>query len=344
MRLALIAPPTQAVLPAALGGLDQVRWLAEGLAGAGQQITLIGAGLGGLPAGRCTVVDTDPTAGRRAEPGLVNRRHAHEAGKALEGLDVQAVSHHTRGGYRPASARGLPAAQTVYAPVASLWLPEGAALPAQVRLVAVSLHQQRQAAGLPWCDVIAPAIPVVEHPLSTDHAGPCVYLGPLLPGHGARLALDAAYAAGRPVTLAGTVPGRDAERELGPRLGRRGRLLPTVGLRQRWALLDQACCLVAPLLDDEPASLEIVEALAVGTPVVGLSEAVAAELVRHGESGLLVRDHRDLAVAVGEVLRSALEARVVRQQAARFDVGVMVGGYAALFARLLARRLAGRGC
>ncbi len=166
-----------------------------------------------------------------------------------------------------------------------------------------------------------------------------MYLGPLLPGRSARLALDAAHQAGRPVTLAGTAPGRDAdayaERELGPRLGPGDRLLPEVGLRQRWALLAGACCLVAPLLDDEPASLEIVQAQAAGTPVVGLDDTVAAELVRSGVSGLLVTGLRDLGAAVREVGRLDPDPKAVREQAARFDVAVMVRAYEALFARLL---------
>ncbi len=65
LRLALIAPPTTSVPPASLGGLDQVRWLAEGLAERGHHITLIGAGLGGLITGPYVAIDTDPTGGQR---------------------------------------------------------------------------------------------------------------------------------------------------------------------------------------------------------------------------------------------------------------------------------------
>src|SRR6266536_2960636 len=172
MRLALIAPPTQTVPPAALGGRDQVRRLAAGLADAGHHVTLIGAGLGGLGAGRCAVVDTDPTAGQHAQDGLIDHFHAVQAGKIVDVLDVQAISDHTRGGYLPASARRLPTAQTVYAPPPPRWSPPGPRLPAHVGLVAVSLHQQRHAPGLPWWDVIYPAIPLAEHRCQ-----------PTMPGH-----------------------------------------------------------------------------------------------------------------------------------------------------------------
>ncbi len=80
--MALLAPPTATVPPASLGGLDQVRWLAEGLAEQGHQVTLIGADLGGLASGGYVVVDTDPTGGERASAELIERLHAEQAGKA----------------------------------------------------------------------------------------------------------------------------------------------------------------------------------------------------------------------------------------------------------------------
>jgi hypothetical protein len=49
LKVAAVAPPTASVPPASLGGLDQVRRLAEGLAERDHQVTLIGAGLAGWP-------------------------------------------------------------------------------------------------------------------------------------------------------------------------------------------------------------------------------------------------------------------------------------------------------
>src|SRR6266498_566086 len=99
LRVALIARPTAAVPPCSLGGLDHVRRLAEGLAERGHQVTLIGAGLGGLVGAGYSVIDTDPVGGQRASAEIVERLHAERAGKVLEllgGVDV--VSDHTRQG------------------------------------------------------------------------------------------------------------------------------------------------------------------------------------------------------------------------------------------------------
>jgi hypothetical protein len=342
LQVALIAPPTATVPPSSLGGLDQVRWLAQGLAERGHHVTLIGAGLGGLVGGGYAVVDTDPTGGELAAPELVDRVHAERAGKALEQLDrVDLVSDHTRAGWLPATGDPPPAtAHTIYRPVARRpWAPP-VALPAHLGYVAVSHHQVRHGLGLPWVDAIHPAIPVGEHPLSVEHAGPCVYLGPLYAEHGAGAALQAAHQAGRPIVLAGTTPDDEAaafaEAELQPRLAAGDQLVERVRLSERWELLASACCLLAPLRQDTPFSLEIVAAMVFGTPVVTMAGTVGAELVTHGVSGLVLTDPDLLAGAIARAGR--LDPRTVRGQAAgRFDVPLMVDAYQALFARLLGR-------
>ena len=350
IRLALIAPPTSTVPPSSLGGLNMVRWLAEGLADRGHQLALIGAHLGGLVSQSYTVVDTHPTGGHHATPELVDRLHAEQAGKALEELaNANVVSDHTESGYLPASSRRVLTAQTIYQPAAPWALQPGAAWPAppptacvaeHVGMVAVSEHQQRTALGRPWLDVIHPGIPVAEHPLSTEHDGPCVYLGPLQVGHGARAALDAAHAAERPVVLAGTEPGGQvrayAEVELRPYLGGEDQLLEQVSLSERWELLTGASCLLGLVRYDTPYSLEIVEAMAYGTPVVTMAGTVGAELVTHGTSGLVLMDRALLPEAIGKASR--LDPKEIRERANRFDVAVTVECYEALFRRLLGSR------
>jgi glycosyltransferase involved in cell wall biosynthesis len=341
--LALIAPPAATVPPAGLGGLEQVRLLAEGLARAGHHVTLIGADLDGLPLGRYEVADTDPTAGQRTRPELVDRMHAEQAGRLLEQLQVEVVSDHTRSGYLPASGHRQVMTQTLYQPIAPSWLPPRARSPLETLTggyVAVSTYQHQSGLGLPWLEVIHPGIPFEQYPLSRKHDGPCLYLGPLQVGHGARVALEAAHQAGRQIVLAGTQPAGGVARvyvevELRPLLGAGDRLLEQVSDADRRELLAQAACLVAPLRCRVPFSLEVVQAMACGTPVVTMAGTVGAELVTHGISGLVLTDPGLLSGAVERV--GQLDPVEVRAQAAgRFDLAVAVERYQTLFARLLA--------
>src|SRR6266536_2278758 len=290
-------------------GSPDGRGLADGLAGRGHQVTLVGAGLYGLRPDRYQLVDTDPAADPRTAAEIGDQRHAEAAGKVIDTLDVQAVSH-------PGHVVGL---------------------------VAVSSHQRRRALDtcdtlLGWVDTIAPGIPFAEHPLAPSPDGPCVYLGPVLAGRGIEWAVQAAHQAGRPIVVANTDPDADAmvwaEVKLRPLLGPGDELLDEVGLPERWALLERAGCLVAPGLREAAFCLVAVEAMACGTPVVGLSETVIAEQALHGTSGMLARKVADLPQAIERAAR--LEPAKVRAQAARrFDAQVMVAGYEALFARLV---------
>ena len=334
MRLVVLAAPTASVDPSAAGGLLHLRRLAEGLAAHGHCVTLVGAATAGLTANGYEVIDTDPDGLWVGDPVVADRLHAMAIPAILDCLRPQAVGDHTRGGHLPAGQRPVPTAVTVYprSPFGVFPWP----LPDHVGLVAVSVQQRCQTLTWPWCDTISLAIPLDHCPLSLEHDGPALFLGPLLPSHGARVALQAAQRAGRPIILAGTQHTAEAEayaEELRPALGPDDAVIAAVGPRHRGELLAGACCLLAPLLLNEPFSLEILEALACGTPVIGLHDTVAGELVRPELSGLLVRRYSDLPAAVRRV--DQLDPKTVREHAMRFDIAVQAGAYEALFVRLV---------
>jgi glycosyltransferase involved in cell wall biosynthesis len=341
--VALIAPVSSAVPVSGLGGLDQVRWLAEGLSQRGHQVTLIGSDLGGLTGADYTVIDTDPAGGHHVSPEVAERWHAEQARKVLEslgGVDVDLVSDHTHTGWLPPDGTCVEVrtVQTCYQPtVGDSRLVDR---PGHLGWVAISVHQQHRSPNTAWAGVIHPAIPVGEHQLSFEHTGPCVYLSPLRGNHGPRLALEAAHQAGWPMVLAGTTPSEQATAyaaaELRPALGQEDELLLGLTTLERWELLAKASCLVAPLASYVPYSLEIVEAMTYGTPVVTTVGTVGAELVSHGLSGVVVDDRAALPEAI---VRSArLNPRRVRDWASsRYDLRGMVSAYEWLLSRLAVR-------
>ena len=303
--------------------------------------------LGGFTSGGYAVIDTDPADGQRTSGEILKRRHAERAGKVIEQLgSVDVVGDHTRTGWLPAGEMSLHArtVQTSYRPLAGPWQPPAAAA-RHVGWVAVSAHQQRNLPGVGWLEVIHPAISVGCHRLIPRHDGPVVYLGPLSERHGAGLALAAAQQARRPIVLAGTQPSPEAttyaEVELRPQLASRDVLLERVGPVERWELLARACCLLAPLDPEVAYSLELVEAMAYGTPVVTMLATVGVELVCHGVSGLVLDGSVLLGEAIGKASR--LDPVLVREHAARrFDLPRMVDAYERLFVRLVAAGAGGR--
>lgn len=116
--------------------------------------------------------------------------------------------------------------------------------------------------------------------------------------------------------------------------GRRVRWVGTVAGRERDDLVAGARAALFPLRWNEPGGTAVVEALALGTPVVGIARGCLPELVEHGRTGLLTTDEEELGElvhATGGILESECRAEAAR----RFTPAVMAAGYAELYQRLL---------
>ncbi len=103
--------------------------------------------------------------------------------------------------------------------------------------------------------------------------------------------------------------------------------------------------LVSSSADNEGSSNSILEAMAAGVPVVATAIGGNRELVRPGETGLLVEpgDPAALATAIRQVLADRAEAgrraeRARRMVRSRFSVDRMVAEYESLYLELLAAR------
>jgi glycosyltransferase involved in cell wall biosynthesis len=178
-----------------------------------------------------------------------------------------------------------------------------------------------------------------------------VVLGRIIPGKGQDLAAELAHRAGFDLVLAGPVGPYHQPADLAaadpqnpdvrfwrervaPQVdGDRVRWVGTVVGRARDELVAGARAALFPLRWDEPGGTAVVEALALGTPVVGIARGCLPELVEHGRTGLLTTDEEEL----GELVRTAgtIDAGDCRADAAaRFTPAVMAAAYLDLYQRL----------
>jgi len=99
---------------------------------------------------------------------------------------------------------------------------------------------------------------------------------------------------------------------------------------QKNALLGTAAALLMPILWDEPFGIVMAEALACGTPVIGLRRGSVPEVVEHGANGFVCDGVDEVAAAVGrigEIDRGACR----RIMEARFSGPAMVEGYLSVY-------------
>jgi glycosyltransferase involved in cell wall biosynthesis len=145
----------------------------------------------------------------------------------------------------------------------------------------------------------------VPRTTASDADAPLVFLGRFSPAKGADVAVDIARRTGRRLLLAGKVDNGDRpwfETQVAPFVdGDRIRVVGEVDEPAKARLLGEAAALLFPIAWDEPFGLVVVEALAAGTPVIGMRRASVPELVDHGETGFVADDADGLAMGVGQL-------------------------------------------
>ncbi|HEX5303943.1 MAG TPA: glycosyltransferase [Streptosporangiaceae bacterium] len=190
-----------------------------------------------------------------------------------------------------------------------------------------------------------------------EKAGHAVVMGRITPGKGQHLAARLAHECGFDLVLAGpvgpyrqpadlTAAGNAAtgnpdvrywQDQVRPLVdGVRVRWIGTVAGRERDSLVASARVALFTLQWEEPGGTAVVEALALGTPVVGLSRGCLPELVEHGRTGWLANSPDDLPALIQAAGR--IDPGECREQAARrFTPAVMAERYADLYDQLISR-------
>ena len=115
----------------------------------------------------------------------------------------------------------------------------------------------------------------------------------------------------------------------------------TVAGAQKHALLLEAKALLFPIQWEEPGGTAVIEALAVGTPVIGMRRGVLPHLVDHGVTGFLADTEEEFAAYLDRV-DEIDPAACHRTARARFSPAAMADRYLGLYDEVLARTGHGR--
>jgi glycosyltransferase involved in cell wall biosynthesis len=114
------------------------------------------------------------------------------------------------------------------------------------------------------------------------------------------------------------------------------RWVGVVGGADKAALLAGAAALLMPVRWEEPGATVVVEALAAGTPVIGMARGALPELLEHGVTGFLA-DHESELPAYLSKLEQLDRDACRRSWAQRFTPAHMADGYLAAYAEVLRR-------
>lgn len=172
---------------------------------------------------------------------------------------------------------------------------------------------------------------------------PLVFLGRIEEIKGPHLAIEIAKRTNRRLVIAGNIP--DDKRAwveqnvLNHVDGQQITYIGPVNDTQKNQLLGQASAFLMPILWEEPFGIVMAEALACGTPVVGLRRGAVPEVVEHGISGIVCDTVDELISHINAPL--SINRRACRDRAEGFySEGVIVDQYANLYQKLVSQRAA----
>jgi glycosyltransferase involved in cell wall biosynthesis len=215
----------------------------------------------------------------------------------------------------------------------------------EVCYVAISRRQRELEVPLPRTRVIHHGLDPARYPFAGRDDGFLLHLGRYCAEKGTHLAIEVARAARLPIVLAGRTHPQDRayfDEQL------RGRLrapfvreVGEAGTARKVALFRSARALVCPLAWEEPFGLVAIEAMLCGTPVLGFARGAFPEIVDEGVTGFLAAPgDLDALVARARELDGFDRQACARRARERFDAGVMVRAYEALYRDVVAGRLA----
>jgi glycosyltransferase involved in cell wall biosynthesis len=330
----MVVPPWYEMPPRGYGGLEAiVSALVDALIDRGHDVTLFGAGPGSGT--RASFVSTCPTTqSDRLGEALPELTHVARVQALLRAGDFDVIHDHTTAGPLAAGRLAAPTVATVHGPVDGELGDYLEAIGDTVGLVAISHSQRSHRPQLNWIATVHNGLNPPAPVPAPDPAGPVMWLARFNPDKGPDLAIEACRAAGLPLVLAGRCqePGerRMLELHIVPRLGDDVELVISPHRTKAMALLAKARCLLLPLRWREPFGMVMIEAMALGVPVVALRRGSVPEIVQDGVTGFIRDTPEQLPAAllrVGEIDRSAC----VRRVREHFSAACMAQRYEAVY-------------
>ena len=334
MKIAILSPIAWRTPPRHYGPWEQVAgWITEGLVQEGVDVTLYATADSQTGARLRAVAPRPYSEDSSLDPKVWESLH-------IAALFEEAASYdliHNHYDFLPLTYTGLvdtPVVTTIHGFSSPRIVPVYRKYNRRVHYVSISDADRHP--DLDYSATIYHGIPVEELPFCDDPERYLLFFGRIHPDKGAAEAVQLALQARLPLIIAGIIQDRAYyDRAVAPYLDNdRIRYIGPVGPTEKGALLGRARALLHLINFDEPFGLSVVEAMACGTPVIACRRGSMPELIRDGETGILVESAADAGAALarlGDIDRHRCRAHVREN----FSVETMVGRYLELYRQII---------
>lgn len=334
MRIALVSPFEESVPPKSYGGTELVvSNIAEELVRRGHEVTLI------APGDSQTAARLLPVFPRsiRSDETMLRYRDRFKfigTGRVVDMLRREAFDIvHNHLGWRLLAFMHLietPMLTTLHGPLTGEDQRVTFGEYKTANYVSISNNQR---AGMPDLHFVANVyngIAVDKFKLGPPERSYLAFLGRMSPEKGPVEAIKIAKASGSQLRMAAKIDPVDAayfEREVKPLIdGKQIQFIGEVNHERKLSFLGNAAALLMPINWEEPFGLVVPEAMACGTPVIGLRRGSLPELIIDGKVGFICSTLDEMVQRVADV--GTIDPQVCRHHVIdNFSIARMVDGY-----------------
>lgn len=162
---------------------------------------------------------------------------------------------------------------------------------------------------------------------------PLIFLGRIEEIKGTTIAIEVAKRINKDLIIAGNIPSNGEtyfKREIEPHLSEQIKYVGPVNDAEKNKLLRQASAFLMPILWDEPFGIVMAEAMACGTPVIGLARGSVPEVVNDTVTGFVCHNVDEMVLAVSK-LNTINRETVWKTAMDRFSSKSIVSEYIKLY-------------
>ena len=339
MRIAQVAPLTEAIPPKLYGGTERVvHWLTEELVALGHEVTLFASG------------DSVTSANLEAcWPRALRLDGSVRDPNALHMLMLERVRQrqgdfdflHFHLDYYPFSLFSRQSTPFVTTLHGRLDLPEHQPVFStfsSVPVISISNAQRRPLPQARWVRTIHHGLPehlLAPHPVTPSYFA---FLGRIAPEKGIDRAIRIAEHCGIPLRIAAKVDNADRDYftdKIEPLLDSPNiDFIGEISDKEKSAFLSGAIALLVPIDWPEPFGLVMIEAMACGTPVIAFNRGSVPEIVEDGVTGFIVEDEIG-AIGAVDRLSQLPRGRIRRTFEERYTARRMAQDYLAVYRSLI---------
>ncbi|HLI12569.1 MAG TPA: glycosyltransferase family 4 protein [Alphaproteobacteria bacterium] len=342
MRIAQIAPLTEAIPPKLYGGTERVvSWLTEELVGLGHDVTLFASG--------------DSVTSAKLHPIWPKALRLDETIRdphALHFLEMETVYRlagefdllHAHLDYYPFSLFSRQATPFVTTLHGRLDLAEQQPLFtafSHIPVVSISNAQRRPMPQANWVGTVHHGLPETLLMPQAGKQDYLAFLGRIAPEKAVDRAIRIACQCGVPLKIAAKVDRVDREyfeAEIRPLLDHENvEYIGEINDGEKAAFLGGAIGLLVPIDWPEPFGLVMIEAMACGTPVIAFNRGSVPEVIEDGLTGFVVENVAEAVAAVPRLAQLS-RAAIRRRFEERFTARRMAEDYLEIYRELLGQR------